>query len=419
MIFLLLLACGSTEPPTPPRMDAAGEQRPQDNGDEPATGRWNRAREAGADEIAALEALGYVGGDTKATGPGKVSIHTDASAPGYNFFVSGHAAQATLMDASGKVLHTWSKPFRDVWPDRKVSKAAHGPDFWRRAALLPDGSVLAIYEGHGLVKVDKDSNLVWAWEGLAHHDLEVLDDGSIWVLDRKARVIPDLHPKRPVLEDFAVLLGPDGVERKRVSVLDAVRKGDAAEAMKLVPKRHGDIFHTNSLEVLTGSVPHPGFEKGNLLLSMRATSTIMVLDPTSGSITWWHHGDYSKQHDPTILDNGNLLLFDNLGSSPSTSAVKEYRLPDMERVWAYEGSDDNPFFSRFCGASQRLANGNTLISESGVGHVMEVSPAGETVWAWDNPNRAGDDGEFVAIIPELIRIAPEQVASWLTVEGTP
>jgi hypothetical protein len=420
MSLLLLLACGDpspSPPPAPAEAERATEQRPQDNADEPATGRWNRARSSTDDDIAALEAIGYVGGEVAATGPGKVSIHTEASHPGYNFYVSGHAAEATLMDADGKVLHRWAKPFRAIWPDRKVSSRAHGPDFWRRAALLDDGGLLAIYEGHGLVRLDRDSEVLWAWDGLAHHDLEVLPDGTIWVLSRKARVIEALHPKRPVLEDFATHLSATGEVLEQVSVLEAVQKS-APEILDRVPRRFGDVFHTNSLEVLTGSLPHEGFEAGNLLVSMRATSTIAVLDPRTATITWWHHGDYSKQHDPTILPSGNLLLFDNLGPGQGTSAVKEYTLPDMQPVWSYVGTDEAPFFSRFCGASQRLANGNTLISESGVGHVLEVTPAGERVWAWDNPARAGDDGEFVAIVPELVRIDPATVG-WLTEAGTP
>lgn len=415
MFVLSLLACTSSPPAEPvappPAIDA---QRPADNDGEPDRGRWNRARSAPkSEEIAQLEAIGYVGGEEVAGETVGVTLHDASKAhAGINFYVSGHAAEATLMAMDGTVLHRWAKPFREVWPERVVKKNAHGPDFWRRAALLPNGGLLAIYEGHGLVRLDRDSNVVWAWDGLAHHDLEVLPDGRIWVLSRKARVIDDLHPKRPVLEDFVSLLSPDGVELKRISVLDAVRTSGAASMMARVPKKYGDIFHTNSLEVLDGGVPDPRFAAGHLLLSMRAPSTVMVLDPDTEKMTWWHHGVYSKQHDPTILDNGHLLLFDNLGAGARSSAVREYTLPAMEPVWTHEGDEKRPFFSRFCGASQRLPNGNTLVSESGIGRAFEITASGEVVWQFDNPARAGENEEFVAIVPELVRVDPTQVG-WL------
>ncbi|MBW2291325.1 MAG: hypothetical protein JRG94_03340 [Deltaproteobacteria bacterium] len=45
--------------------------------------------------------------------------------------------------------------------------------------------MLAIYEGMGLVKLDKDSNVIWSSDLKAHHDLEVQNDGDIYVLTRK------------------------------------------------------------------------------------------------------------------------------------------------------------------------------------------------------------------------------------------
>lgn len=435
LLSILLLACGPTPstpepvpvPSTPPEAPTptsgtVGSQPVNGTAGEPGVGRWNLARSSDvSEEIAQLEAIGYVGGEEAGTGKADVVLHEEGAFDGVNLYVSGHAAEATLLSMDGEVLHRWAKPFRDIWPDRRVKKKAQGPNFWRRAMLLPGGELLAIYEGHGLVKLDRDSNVLWAWDGRAHHDLEVLEDGRIWVLSRKGHVVPELHEQRPVLEDFATLLSPDGEVLKEISILRAVLGSPArVDTMKRIPRRFGDIFHTNSLEVLDGRVPDPRFAEGNLLLSMRATSMVMVLDPDAERIVWWHYGDYSKQHDPTVLPNGNLLLFDNLGPGDGASAVREYTLPDMEPVWTYAGSEEGPFFSRFCGASQRLPNGNTLVSESGIGRVFEVDPSGRRVWEFDNPARAGEGGKFVAIVPELVRLPASITKGWLEAgAGTP
>ncbi len=383
---------------------------------EPDEGLWNRARRAPTvdEQIAQLEAIGYTGGDELATEANGITIYDPEQAwDGLNFWVSGHGPEATLMDMDGTVLHQWAMSYDDAFPNGERYFNHHGAEFWRRAYLYPNGDILAIFEGHGLVKIDKDNEVVWRWDGRAHHDLEVLPDGRIWVLSRKGSVIERVNPKRPVLEDFAVLLSPEGEVLEEISLLEALEKSDGKDVLYKRKRRRGDIFHTNSLEVLDGRAAseNPAFEAGNLLISMRTLSMIMVVDPASGATVWWDTGPYKRQHDPKILANGHLLLYDNLGYR-GRSAVREFTVGDMQQVWVYGNSSEEPFYSRFTGAAYRFPNGNTLIAESGFGRVFEKNAEGETVWEYHNPNRAGDEGQFVAIIPDLVRL-PRDYATFL------
>jgi hypothetical protein len=59
-------------------------------------------------------------------------------------------------------------------------------------------------------------------------------------------------------------------------------------------------------------------------------------------------------------------------------------------VWEYTAVPGDRFHSYFRGSAQRLDNGNTLICESDEGRVFEVTPEGETVWVWLNPDLRGD-----------------------------
>ncbi|MEZ4323077.1 MAG: arylsulfotransferase family protein [Myxococcota bacterium] len=429
MWLLVLLACSGSPPadpaPEPARKpgvitrirqpQAANGARNDTGEDEPDAGLWNKAREPVSleDEIKALEAIGYVGGDQEATGKVGVTVHDPRAQPGLNFWVSGHRPEATLMDMDGKVLHTWHRSYEQAFPGGEKYSNKHGSEFWRRAWLLPTGEILAIFEGHGLVKLDRNSNVVWRWDGRAHHDLEVLPDGRIWVLARKGDLIPRVNASQPVLEDFAVLLSPDGEVLQEISLLEALDQSDGKHILYDKRRRRGDIFHTNSLQVLQGRAEQrdPAFKAGNLLLSMRTLSAIMVLDPEKKAIVWWHQGEYKHQHDPKILANGHLMLFDNIGYR-QRSAVREFDVKGMRQLWAYTHTPQHPFFSRFTGSAERLENGNTLIAESGYGRVFEIAPGDEIVWEYHNPNRAGDQNQFVAIIPDLIRY-PLDYAPWL------
>ncbi len=52
------------------------------------------------------------------------------------------------------------------------------------------------------IKVDKNSKLIWSNTINAHHDLEVMPNGDIFVLTHEVNVVPRINKKMPVKEDF-------------------------------------------------------------------------------------------------------------------------------------------------------------------------------------------------------------------------
>ena len=70
-------------------------------------------------------------------------------------------------------------------------------------------------------------------------------------------------------------------------------------------------------------------------------------------------------------------------------------------------------FAETCGTSERLSNGNTLVSETDFGRAFEVTPGGEIVWEIYNPHRAATDDQFIASLPELIRLPPDLPSDWI------
>jgi len=415
-------AMGDVNPVDPER--DIGEGEPEGTAAEALnSGRWRPLRTAGPDaaltaeqraQIAQLEAIGYLAGSAPARESRGVTRH-DASPAfrGLNFYTSGHAPVAVLTDMAGTVLHTWRKAFREVWPNYPVKDSHFGIPYWRRACLFENGDVLAIFEGLGIIKVDKDSRLVWANPCHAHHDIEVIDNGDIYVLGREAHVVDFVDMKRPILEDYVVVLDAEGNEKKRVSVLQALEYSRFRGLRPAAPGGNGDIFHTNTLEVLNGAAAqrNPVFRAGNVLLSLLMLDAIAVLDMEQERIVWAKRGTFRRQHDPQILANGNLLLFDNRGL-PMRSRILEFDPADMSLVWSYAGTEAEPFYSHACGVCQRLPNGNTLITETDNGRAFEVTQDGEVVWEFHNPERAGEDQEYIAALFEVNRLPADFPIAW-------
>ena len=129
---------------------------------------------------------------------------------------------------------------------------------------------------------------------------------------------------------------------------------------------------------------------GDILASFRPTSTVVLISRKTGKILWkLGPPTVAGQHAPTLLGNGNILIFDNgvhrLDDSMPYSRVIEINPDTNEIVWKYQDKPAWNFFSPRMGNAQRLLNGNTLICESSFGRFFEVTKEGETVWEYVNP----------------------------------
>jgi len=347
----------------------------------PAAGR------ASDSDAAALQNLPYIlhARDSRSDLRGVLVDRKDRASPGVNFFFPWslkRSGRAYLIDEAGNVLWRWSlRPF--------LEREAGNP--WvGHFELLPDGALIAVLENRSIVKLDRDSRVLWETRLRAHHDAWVDPGGDLYVCARFDRLVPEIHPALPIHSDAVVVLSPDGVVKRTIFVVDLLRRSGYSW---LLPRLQGaeippsvralDVFHLNHVEVFDGSLARlsPMFARGNLLISIRNLNVIAIVDRRSEKIVWlWGPGNLTYQHDPRLLPDGRILVFDN---GTERSQVLEIDPLRLQVTWRY--APPSGFFSRIVGAAQRLPNGNTLITESMKGYAFEVAPSGETVWQYANP----------------------------------
>ncbi len=134
----------------------------------------------------------------------------------------------------------------------------------------------------------------------------------------------------------------------------------------------------------------------SVFVSIRNLSRITKIDYASKEIIWnLGQTDYmseiyfdvdlnfSQQHSVKVLDNGNLLFFDNHRYlSPELSRCIEVEYDEdahsVSIVWEHELPLE--LFSGSRGECDRLDNGNTLITAGRTGNTLEVTPNNEVVW---------------------------------------
>jgi len=366
----------------------------------------------------------------------------DRAWPGLTFFTAsdGDAHFARLIDMDGRTLHQWQTSFTEIWPDPKHvidATAAHRAGF-HGAYLYPNGDVLLILEGGvfpmggGLVKLDKDSNILWSVARNIHHDLHVAEDGTIYAAAQRF-VTEDSPPeykqialRPPYYDDFILVIAPDGTVQREISMIKALERGGHTPvylnglAMRACctkfPVEPEDIWindddplHLNSVETLSPALADafPFFEAGDALVSFRQPGTVAVIDLDTETSRWITQGRTLYQHHPHFTPEGTILIFDNWGADP---AVGRSRLVEVDPatdqvVWEYTGTEDRPFFSEIRGKTALLPNGNVLVASSHEGRLFEVtrSRGAEPALVWEYYNVVEDRPGELGWVADVMR----------------
>ena len=145
---------------------------------------------------------------------------------------------------------------------------------------------------------------------------------------------------------------------------------------------------------------------GSVFVSVRNLSRITKIDYDSKDLIWnmgnadfmneiYFEEDlnFSQQHSVQVLDNGNLLVFDNHRYlSPELSRCLEISYDEsdysVEIVWEHVLPLE--LFTGSRGECDRLENGNTLITVGRTGNTLEVTPNNEVVWHLEIENSGFD-----------------------------
>jgi hypothetical protein len=306
-------------------------------------------------------------------------------------FFTNHTTKAFLIDMHGNIVHQWSKPFKDVWPEAK-HLLDRGPEtmvYWRKARLFPNGDIIAIYEGinqtpygGGIIKLDKDSNLIWKVDINAHHDFDIDENGNVHTLMHE--YLYDDNLEKPLIADGIAIISPEGHLLKKIPLLPKFY--DTAYQI-YINWKIVDPFHSNNLELLREDKAKyfPMFNTGDILISMCSPSIVFVLDAKSYAPKWGLYEITKHQHDPDFLDDGTILIFDNHGAvdfGGGRSQLVSIKPDDRSFKWHFTGTTDKTFQSENRGSQQKLPNGNVLITESTGGRIFEVSHYGKIVWEY-------------------------------------
>ncbi|MAX79509.1 MAG: hypothetical protein CL843_04950 [Crocinitomicaceae bacterium] len=208
------------------------------------------------------------------------------------------------------IIHEWNLLEKDFHKtDREFTHSEpRGP------ILLADKSVIVTCdESKNMFRIDKDSKVIWHnTDQQYHHAINLSADSNIWASSRMK-----LSNKK-----------------NRLSYWDnSICKIDLKTGETLYKKSMTKVFHENNLEYMlfgksnrihdSGEDPmhlndvEPILEdgkywkKGDVLLSFRHISAVLLFRPSTGKVIRVIQGSFYGQHDVDILNDSTITVFNN------------------------------------------------------------------------------------------------------------
>ncbi len=318
----------------------------------------------------------------------------DKFAEGYTLFCHSYEnpkqtsedglAHLYLIDMKGEVVHEWTA---------KTAVQSF-------LELLPDGNLYypTLDRSHlnqaGLRELDPDSNVVWFFQCRIDHDFHIMDNGHLMIHCLMDKMVPSIGRGMKtcpyvieITRDKELVWEWHGEEH--IDELRGLLKDDWPKIEQRIAEQFAfDWAHNNTCQVMPDNLAakkDPRFSKGNILFSYRSLDIIGVISRKTGEIVWaWGPGELDGQHQPNMLPNGHILLFDN-GTLRGWSRVIELDPVEEELVWTYTGTPRDSFFSPYISGAQLLPYGNILICEGLRGRLLEVTHDKEIVWEYRSP----------------------------------
>ncbi|MCA8879384.1 MAG: hypothetical protein KDA73_05340 [Rhodobacteraceae bacterium] len=317
---------------------------------------------------------------------------------------------AMVMERDGTVLHTWEyDPAKLFTADMLKGHAGErGPDktYVQGVDLAPNGDLVVTFQGTnmfpyqvGVARFGWDGTLKWVKADMSHHWPTVTSNGEILTpiahIERNGEKVAgtrqNLNCKSgAVYQEGVQMLDPDGTEHARYWMDNSLRKSDK-QGLAFAVRDDCDPYHVNGVDEVNAAMAArvPEVSVGDLIVSLRSSSSLVVVDKEEGTVKDVMLGPMVAQHSPRVLPDGDIILFDNMGGSdtrkgtrilvldPATQAARRVFPVDMDGP----GGDLDSLEE---GSVRPSPDGHyALIAETLNGRIIEADlRTGKAVWIY-------------------------------------
>ncbi len=330
------------------------------------------------------------------------------------------------------ILHTWNPDIDDFnrsiakinefkFLDRDTNDSRYLP---RHPFLLKDGG-LVFKHTSPLIKIDACSNLIFQnANDLFHHSTENDIEGNMWV---PSHIYPQSLPIEKVGRNFIFQID------KKNYYDDGIVKL-SADGEIIFEKSVSQIFIDNGLEYLLFGgmyfeidpihlndiqpVDFDGefWKKGDVFLSLRHQSMVLLYRPSSNKIIWKGTGPFFHQHDVDILDDHRISVFNNNSKEFVNGNVVDGNNEVI--IYDFKTNEYSSYLNQSLiknnvrtlksGRSEILPNGDLFVEETNYGRTLYFNSDGSLKWT--HLNRA-ENGKVYLVAWSRILYTDEDIKS--------
>ena len=256
--------------------------------------------------------------------------------------------------------------------------------------VLPDGS-LVVDMGRYVTRLDACSNVEWTKRLKVHHSIERDADGNLWA--------PATGDQTEMFEEDELLeFSPSGEVLTRISLSDALARSGYRHLLYDLNRRSaGDSLHVNDVQPVLRDGPF--WRRGDLFVSLRASSVVLLYRPATDEVVWLRAGPWLHQHDVDVVSESEISVFSN-----NTVRASDGRLGVLgaNEVYIYDfatGETRSPWReamrrhdvrTKTMGVATLLGDGGLVVQEHEYGRVLGLSADGARRWSYVN---RGSDGQ--------------------------
>ena len=286
-----------------------------------------------------------------------------------------------------KTLHEWV-PDIDLLNELNILSEKYSADFtttsnFRLMHPLPvNGTRLVFNNSSGLYGMNLCGENDMFVDGTFHHSNELDHEGNIWVPSVK---YPHSFERLSEFRDDAIAkISPSGDVLFTKSVAEILVENGYQGLF--ATSNDDDPIHINDIQPALSDSNF--WRKGDLLMSLRNPSTVLLYRPSTNKVLWLKTGPWMNQHDISFVDDHTISVFgnnviDNRGTIRlfyGQNSVYFYDFKTNEVSEPYrEIMKEMEVKTITEGLGTPLSGGDLFIDESNEGRILRVS-ADEVKW---------------------------------------
>ncbi|WP_168567058.1 arylsulfotransferase family protein [Crateriforma spongiae] len=241
--------------------------------------------------------------------------------------------------ADNHVVHRWDWSYDDLasrykqWlkenQRRYPNFSFRGPiRFPLASPLIVEGGRLVTRLQQSLCCFDPDGTLLWQSPEMVHHSVEVDHDGNLWTCS----MVADQEGFR---DDVALKIDATNGQVLQRYPISEIFQANPEHDYSHHARSDTDPFHLNDVQPVRRRSEF--WEPGDVFLSLRNISSVLLFRPSTGKVLWSNAVAWSYQHDVTVVSDHQISVFDNnvMNNSPWGSGFV-YRHGDQNRCMVYD-----------------------------------------------------------------------------------